>query len=355
MGRGRTGDPGDVAGSILHGVESTLVSSFDFRRPDRFAPQAVRNLEMAHEIFMRRLGSAWGAALRGVVQVELAAIDQVAYDDYVRALPMPDLMAVLTFEPLPGPVIIDCNIGLALRLLDRLLGAVGDPEPTGTVIPRRPTDIESAVLTDFIARAIPGLEETLGTILEVQGQLAGVEYNPQLLQAAAPGDSVLLFTFLVRVTQGMEAEGMVTLCYPAAAATPLVDRLTSLLTREVDDVAVDDGWRLALRYELESVQVDLQVTLDETAVPAVDLAALQVGDVLRLDHRVDRPVRGHVEGRQVLTAHLGRRGRRLGIQVLEPPRSLTRPDHGPQAASAGDPDTSPQAASETGATNWSTI
>jgi flagellar motor switch protein FliM len=302
---------------------------YDFRRPDRFDASAVRSLEAAHEIFTRRVASAWGAALRGVVTLELAAVDQVTYDDYIRSLPNPDLIAVLSLQPLPGPVIVDCTIELALQLLDRLLGSgVGAGEVVG---PRRPTDIESAVLTDLVRRMLPGLQETLAAFVPVEGEVVGIEYNPQLVQAAAPSDSVLLLSFVVHATQGFTADGMLTVCYPASSATALVDRITSLLRSDDPGDEVDEVWRAALHAGLAEVPVELRVALEDTPVPARDLLALQVGDVLRLDHRVDRPVRGLVDGREVLTAHLGRRGRRLGVQVVEPPTRFGPPPPGAPA------------------------
>jgi flagellar motor switch protein FliM len=308
--------------SVVPGPASDAVLPYDFRRPDRFDPQAVRNLEAAHEIFMRRVGSAWGTVLRGVLTLELAAVDQVTYDDYVRSLPTPALMATVGLAPLPGAIILDLNIELALQLLHRLLGAGGG---SAAVAPRRPTDLESAVLADLVRRTLPGLVETLGAFVEVDGELLGVEYNPQLVQAAAPADGVLLLTFTVRATQGFAAEGLLTLCYPASAAVLLVDRVAALLRSDEPDDAVDEEWRSALHLGLEDVPVDVRISLEDTAVPAVDLAALRVGDVLRLDHRVDRPVRGLVEGREVLSGHLGRRGRRLGVQVITPPTNFGIP------------------------------
>lgn len=297
--------------------------SYDFRRPDRLDPHVVRSLEAAHEIFTRRIASSWGAALRGVVTLELAAVDQVSYDDYIRSLPTPDLIATLLLAPLPGPVLVDCTIELALQLLDRLLGSGGGT--ASLVEARRPTDLESAVLHDLIRRVVPALEETLAAFVPVEGEIAGIEYNPQLVQAAAPADGVLVLSFLVRATQGFAAEGMLTVCYPAAAATALVDRITALLRNDAPGTEVDETWQAALHAGLAEVPVDVRVALDDVAVPARDLAALRVGDVLRLDHRVDHPVRGIVEGREVLSAHLGRRGRRLGVQIIDPPTRFGTP------------------------------
>jgi flagellar motor switch protein FliM len=308
---------------VVSGPDELAALPYDFRRPDRFDPQAVRNLEAAHEIFTRRVASAWGAALRGVVTLELTAVDQVTYDDYIRSLPNPELIAVCSLKPLPGPVIVDCTIELALQLLDRLLGAGLVSWETTTA--RRPTDIESAVLTDLIRRVLPGLEETLAAFIPVEGEVVGVEYNPQLVQAAAPSDSLLLFTFLVRGAQGFTADGMLSVCYPASAAAVLIDRITSLLRNDGPGREVDAEWQAALLNGLEEVTVDVSVALADTQVPARELIALRTGDVLRLDHRVDRPVRGIVNDREVLSAHLGRRGRRLGIQVIEPPTQFAPP------------------------------
>jgi flagellar motor switch protein FliM len=303
--------------------DGALTELYDFRRPERFDGQAVRSLDAAHELFTRRVSSGLGSMLRAMVQLDPLTVDQISYDDYLRAMPSPTLLVSIGLAPLPTPVLLEINLELALALLDRLLGGGMNLDGSDLPAARRPTDLEGALLADLVAVVLPALEETLASFLPVHAEVLGIEHNPQLVQIASPSESVLLFTFGMRVTQGMTAEGLLTVCYPAGAVAPLLEHVASHLHAANLPASVDERWTAALAESLADVDVELRVTLDDSAVPARDLAALQVGDVLRLDHRIDRPVRGRVGDLDILVGHPGRRGRRLAVHVTS---IATNPD-----------------------------
>ncbi|HKX46678.1 MAG TPA: FliM/FliN family flagellar motor C-terminal domain-containing protein, partial [Planctomycetota bacterium] len=74
----------------------------------------------------------------------------------------------------------------------------------------------------------------------------------------------------------------------------------------------------ALPSHLGGVACGLTVQLGGADISLADLLALEVGDVVELDARADRPVRVTVEGRGVATAVLGLSGARLAVRLLEP-------------------------------------
>jgi flagellar motor switch protein FliM len=287
------------------------VTPFDFRRPGAFRRETVRGLAAVHELFSRRISTGWGAALRSVVQVEEVAVDQATFGDYLASMPSPNAMATVWIKPLPGHAIIELSVDTALALVDRLLGS---GLPSGAEAPRRLTDVETALLRHLLVHAVEGVQEALEAVVPVESELVGVDYNPQLVQVAAPSDRVVLLTYRISITQGASVEGLLTLCYPAATITPVVDRIAKT-SSALDDVAEDDVTDPAWESTVAALSVELSTQLNPTAVPATDLAALQVGDVLRLDHRIDQPATVRLADTELLHGHLGRRGRRLAIQV----------------------------------------
>lgn len=290
---------------------------FDFRRPDRFPREHVRSLATAHEAFARRLGRALAGEVRAIVQVEPASADQMTFDDYVRAMPHPTVVGTIAAPPLPTPVTIEIDAPLVLRIVDRLLGGRADlPADVGAGL-RRPTDLEAALLHGVLGHVASALPVALEQVADIDAELTGIEFNPQLVQVTAPADTVLLLAFRISVAGGVRTDGLLTICYPGATAALLIERITALGgERGPDrDEPAADGDLAALRTHLERVSVALAVRLRDTPVAAHDLAALRVGDVLRLEHRTDDPVHINVAGVPTLTGHLGRRGRRLAVQV----------------------------------------
>lgn len=295
----------------------------------------LRVLELAHETFSRRLSSGWGSELRSIVQVEPLGMDQMSYDDHIRSMPNPNVVLTVPVPPLPGSVIVDFDTQLAIQMVERLLGA--SPTP-GVRTPRRPSEVESDLIAFLGRQAVAALADTLSPLLPVDPQLESVEYNPQLVQVAAPSDSALLLSYRVTISQGLEANGIVTIAYPSPTLTPLLEQLEARRQGDERDPRVDEAARAAVAAAMTDVPVALSVQLNPSRVPLADLTQLQPGDVLRLDHRVDDPARGVVGDDDVLVGHLGRRGRRLAIQVKEWRGVAPAPDSAPTASVAPRPD-----------------
>lgn len=290
-------------------------TDFDFRRPSKLGRDVLRVLELGHETFARRLSTGWGTELRAIVQVEPLGMDQTSYDDHIRAMPNPNVVLVVGVPPLPGAVVVDCNVQLGIQMVERLLGAVPTP---GVSAPRRPSEVEADLIRFLSGQVVTALADTLEPLLDetLEPTLDSIEFNPQLVQVAAPSDTALLLSYRVSVSGGLDASGIVTVAYPGPTLTPLLESLAARRGGDDRD-AIDPLARAAVGSSLAEVPLSLSVQLNTSRIPASDIAALRVGDVLRLEHRVDAPARGVVGGQDVLHAHLGRRGARLAVQVRD--------------------------------------
>lgn len=284
---------------------------FDFRSPGKLAREYVRSLEVAHETFARRFASGLTNALRSVVHLELTAVQQLTYEDYSRSTPNPTVMGVIGLPPLPGAMLVEMNAQMGLTLVDRMLGGTGRP-----VSMRRPTELEAALLRDLLKHAVGALRETLGPLAEVEPETGSVELNPHLVQAVSPSEMVLVLCYSVAVSHGTRSDGLLTLCYPFTLLQPLVERL-GRHAWDQDEPSQFDSNPLTGRIEdrLMSTEVSASVHLRPSAVAAGSIAALQPGDVLRLDHRAGEPALMSVAGMPLLECRLGRRGSRRAVQI----------------------------------------
>lgn len=307
---------------------SRRTAEFDFRRPSKLGRDVLQVIELGHETFTRRLSTGWGSELRSVLQIEPLAIDQTSYDDYIRSMPNPNVAITVSVPPLPGTLVVDCNVQLALQMVERLLGAAPTP---GVAPPRRPSEVEADLILFLGRQVAAAVTETLRPLLgvEVDAQLEGVEFNPQLVQVAAPSDTALLLSYGVAVSGGFDASGFLTVAYPGPVLNPMIELIEARRGGD-EHQAGNSQAHAVVAAALADVGLALSLQLNTSPIPASDVAGLQVGDVLRLDHRVDAPARGVVGGEDVLLAHLGRRGQRLAVQVREwlvsPSQVLTVPE-----------------------------
>ena len=286
---------------------------FDFRRPSKFAREHIRSIEATHELFARRFAGLLTQALRAIVHVEPLAVDQITYEDYIRSMGNPTVLGIVELAPLPGTVVLELSTQMALTLVDRMLGGPGRP-----VSLRRPTDLELSLVRTLLDHAATSLHETFDTVLQVRPTLGAIELNPHFVQAVAPSEMVLLLTYQISMTAGRRTDGLLTLCYPFSTLQPALDRLEAQGwegQQSTADAPDHPAGAEHLLDHLPGVLVDMVVQLQPSAVPALDIATLRPGDVLRLDHRVGEAAVALVDGEAVLEGQLGRLGRRLALQV----------------------------------------
>lgn len=282
--------------------------AFDFRSPSKMARDHIRRLELTHETFQRAMGAQLSTLLRTMARVELLAIDQVTYDEYVRSMPNPTVVGQISLEPLPGVALLEMSTSTALTLVDRLLGGLGKPG-----IMRRPTDLESRLIQDVMREAQSALRETFDPLLEVDARFEGIEFNPNFVQATNPSEMVVVMSYSLSIVEGSRSEGLLTLCYPFSLLMPAWE-----LAPEADErvPALGAGEpENPVSAILPDVAMPISIRLRETAVTARDIAELQPGDVLRFDHKVDEGVLGVVAGLELVEGRIGRKGKNMALQV----------------------------------------
>lgn len=295
------------------------VAPVDFRHPSRIGRDAAVALEGMHEAFARRLSTAWSSSTYAAIEVEHVATDQLTVDDFVRALPVPTALATIRVGGLGAVALLQVDLPFALLYVERVLGGPGDPATTP--VARRPTDLESALIThELLGSAVTAIDEALRDLGGEPSTLLTFETTPQPLQLGSPGELLLLMSYRIEVRGDLPAHGMVTLAYPVA---PLLNQLDRLLTGTGDlDEEHADRAGAAMTDALLGATVDVRVRLGESTLPASALARLTPGAVLRLDHPLARPATLVCGDHTLGTAHPGRRGRRLAAQIATPP---TRP------------------------------
>lgn len=302
--------------TIVTDPRGTSVSEVDFRRPSRVSRDAIVALEANHEVFARRLATTWSSSSYAALEIEHVSTDQLSLDDFVRSLPLPTVLGLVHVGGLDATAFVQLDMPFALLVVERLLGGPGDPSEG--VVDRRPTELEQALLAhELLEPAVVAIDEALRDLSDARSALLGMEVAPQPLQLGSPGDLLLLLTYHVEIRGELPARGLVTIAYPVAPLVPQLERL--LLGNRGVDEADDDLYTSPLADTVLDAALDVRVRLGGSTLDATTLAGLRPGDVLRLDHPVDRPAELVVDERHLGTAHLGKRGRRLAVQIVDPP------------------------------------
>jgi flagellar motor switch protein FliM len=253
---------------------------YDFRRPTKLAREHGRLLEMVYETVARQWATVLGSELGTQCQVVFAGVEQRSYDDYVSAMPSPNLLAVFQPEPHTGAGFLQISPETGFHAIERMLGGSGGPQPE-----RIPTEIETQLVLRVVERMLGELRYGLAAVTELSPALKALEFNPQFVQVAAATDLYIVASFTIKVGA---SSAPATVALPAAV----------LVVRSSDGNGADDPAVRAARVRhrgtmsqlVEDVSVEVAVRFVPRSMPSTRLLELREGDVIRLDHPVDRPL-----------------------------------------------------------------
>lgn len=294
---------------MLDERESAEIVLYDFRRPTKLARDHIRVLQMSYETFARRLGTLLTSTLRSVCQVNLLAIDQQTYEEYISGLATPTLLAPTSIEPLSGTGVFEMSMTAALGCIDHMLGGPGGPQQTRTL-----TDIETTLIRGLLKQVFAVLRYALEPIAVIETDLGPLESNPPFLQAAGSTDVMIIGSFELRI--GSEV-GLATLCMPFASIFPKLQAKQAQRALTPGEQLNAQHATRQLRDGLGTVPVEVAVQFDPVRLTPMQVVNLAPGDVVPLRHRVTTPLSVQCGGVTFTHAIAGREGSRLAGLVVD--------------------------------------
>lgn len=289
---------------------------YDFARPMKLSREHSRALQMSFETFARQTTTVLTSALHAVCHISLASVEQQTYGEYVESLANPTYMTLFSMQPVPGTGVLEIPLKATMACVDHLLGGPGGAEQ-----PERPlTEIEGTVVSDLIQRLLAELRYAMWSTVPLEPVVTKAEYSPQFAQAAAASDVVVVAAFDLRQN---DVDHVITLCLPFNGLLPYLSAS--------DNPAVSHRERLerahsqALLHErMHEVPIDVSVRFRRTLADPQELADLQVGDVVRLQHPSAAPLDVTAADMTFAHATAGTQGKRLACLVVAPPTKENR-------------------------------
>jgi flagellar motor switch protein FliM len=308
------GDGADEAEAPAPAPEETKaeskISVYDFRRPNRISKDQLRFLEVLHEAFVARFTGVFSGYLRTMVEMEILSVEQLTYGEWVQSLPESTCVFPFSMEPLQGSGAVETNPALGLSLVDRLLGGPGAAVDES----RDLTPLETGILARIVEQKLKGLADIWSDMVAFTPKIEGFEKQPNMLKLLPDPETVILITFEVK-TQTLN--GTISVCYPFVALEPALTRASAgaFGAHAIRPVKIPDGpaW---ITKGLERGRVDVTANLGTGTVTVGEFIRLQPGDVIRLETRVDHPVKVIVGDRPMFHARAGQAGRNLAVQVV---------------------------------------
>jgi len=292
-------------------AEQRKIKIYDFKRPDKFSKEQIRTVSIMHETFARLTTTSLSAQLRSLVQVHVASVDQLTYEEFIRSIPNPTTLAVINMDPLKGSAILEIDPAITFSIIDRLFGGKGE----SAKVTRDLTDIEQSVMEGIIVRVLGNMREAWSQVIDLRPRLGQIETNPQFAQIVPPTEMVVLVTLETKVG---DVEGMMNFCIPYLTIEPIISKLSAQYWySSVRRGATTENLNI-LRERLSTVEVTVVAEVGSMQLTVREVLALSVGDVIRLPNvRATDPMVLKIGNQPKFLCKPGVVGKKLAVQIIK--------------------------------------
>mgnify|MGYP006283225373 CR=1 len=292
------------------GPRERVVEAFDFNRPNNNLSKTFeRNLRGVSESFAKDASLSFSNLLRANADYTFGGMRVNSFAETLSAWENPSCIAVCSMEPLSGVILVHLEARLMFTFFTKLLGGPIE-EPTQV---RDFTEIEMGLARKVLTKVLEQFSAATDKIHRVVPLLIQIENNPNYLNAFAEAEPVLNLQYTVTLE---DVGATMSFVIPLAAFDPVREDFDP---REGLDIrsAAD---RLAEKQRAHGLVGGATATLSarfrSRRIHMNELLSLKPGDVLALEHHVERPLDVDVEGRAMFAGSSGRIGRARAVQII---------------------------------------
>ena len=218
------------------------VKNYDFKRPAKFSKEHLRTLEIIFEHYGRLLST---------------------------------------------------NIGFAI--LDRMLGGAGKPLEKN----REFSEIELSILDKIMVTCMQLLREPWKNVVDLDPFMERIETNAQFAQIIAPNEMIAIVTLNIKIG---DVEGYMNACLPYITLEDIMDKLNTKFWFSTMQNASGENYAEYISSMIKRTDIPVKAVLGKSVVSVMDFAGLQVGDVIRLDSKIDDEMEVYVGNIKKFTA-----------------------------------------------------
>ena len=175
----------------------------------------------------------------------------------------PVLLGVVSMKPLAGNMVMEMASNLGFAIVDRLLGG------TGTALDKERdfSEIELTIIERIFSICVNLLKEPWENVIKVTPRLERIETNSQFAQIISPTETIAIITINLE---------------------PVMDKLNTKFwfsnMQEKDPTMYGE----VIENVISKTKVPIKAILGESKVNVSDFVNLQIGDIIKIDKKVDQ-------------------------------------------------------------------
>lgn len=290
--------------------ETKKVKVYDFKRALRFSKDQIRSLTRIHENFARLLTTFFSAQLRTYVQINVASVDQIPFEEFVRSIPNMTLINIFEVPPLDGNILMEINPNIAYSMMDRLLGGTGASYNNVDNL----TEIEQKIMMNLFERSFDNIREAWDNIAEIDPMLIELEVNPQFLQMISPNETVIVISLNTIIG---ETTGMINICIPHVVLEPIIQNLSVQYWMQSNLKETSPEQAKILENRVKQAEINIIAELGSASISIEDFLYMNIGDIIQLDKKTEDPLVLKVGNLPKFTVQPGKLNNKMAVQIMD--------------------------------------
>lgn len=299
---------GDLNADDFSDIKEKQVKNYDFARPSKFSKDHLRTLEIIFENYGRLLSTNLPAYLRKNVQVEVVNAEANTYSEFANALSNPVILGVVNFAPLEGNIIIELSANLGFTIVDRMLGGGGAPLERN----RDFTEIELIILERVLEVCTNLLVDPWESVVSIEPRLERIETNSQFAQFISPGEMTAIITMSVKIGS---VEGLMNICIPYSCVEPVIDKLNTKYWYSSMKESDSGAYQEVIEDIIDYAKIPVKAMLGRSTISVNDYINIQIGDIIKLDTKVNDELEVYVGNIKKFTALPGATSDSYAVRV----------------------------------------
>ncbi len=293
-----------------HIQQQQKVSLYDFKHPNLVSKEQMRLLENIHEAVCRNFSVFLSAQLRMIVEMNLLAIDQIMYSEFVMSIAPPSCIYVNHVPEADSNFVLEINPQLAVFIVERLFGGRG-----GFMSTVRPISvIEQKIMRRIVDRISFEINRNWHMLADFNSEISRFESNPEFVQIVPSNEPVVVASMEVKIHGNST---LMNICYPYMLISNIVSRpevQEKILfgAREPSEEEMD-----LVRYNVVNTPVDFKAVLGKGKVSIDEFINLKQGDVIRLDSRIDNSLPVFVNNKYMFDSIVGTHKKHYAVRILD--------------------------------------
>ena len=286
---------------------------YDFYSPRKFTKERLKMLNSIFESYARVSNSRLNALLHATCEIEVESVEEQRYNEFSNALTESDVVALAKIDQEKlqeeTPILVHMDTGVALTIIDRMIGGDGAPEPD---LPSdyKLTDLELNIYEDVISQLISIMGGSWENYMPMEFSYVCTEVNPTMVQLIGFDETVVIVSISIKFPN---CQGTMSLCLPGVMLANIFSEISKNNTRRSSGEDKSDEIFGSLR------ESDMEI-IAELARPRVllsDIYHLNVGDVLDIKRPKDAPVYLNIGGRRWFDGRLGVHNKQMAVKIGE--------------------------------------